>query len=70
MLRPVCLKCKKEMLCRQNGVFAKVCHKHLLSGDRYECTGCGYEIVTGWAREEFEASEEAMKSELVIVDLT
>jgi hypothetical protein len=70
MLRPVCLKCKKEMTCRKNGVFAKVCHNHLLAGDRFECTTCGHEIVTGWARESQEVSELAMKSELVVVDLT
>ena len=51
--RPICAKCKKEMPCVENEVMVK--DKAIDGfpstywyGDRYECPGCGAQIITGF----------------------
>lgn len=68
-MRPVCLTCKVEYTCWKNGVLAKVGHNTLRSGDQWKCPVCGHEIIAGWGKDSFRASDEEMNSPLVLVDL-
>mgnify|MGYP006441286635 FL=1 len=52
-LRPVCVTCKCEMSCKKNSFVVAInkSPKDFVSGDCYECKGCGFKVVTGFARD-------------------
>jgi len=62
-MNPICVKCKKEMKCKKNGVWVQVCEsvnaRSMISGDLYACK-CGNEIVTGFS-EQFCVTEHPFK---------
>jgi len=43
----VCVQCKKEMLCSENGVAVRFNEngEHAYVGDRFECLTCGSEVI-------------------------
>ena len=41
----VCGKCKREMKCTKNGVGLDFGGGHIYAGDRWECPGCGAEVI-------------------------
>lgn len=68
-MRPVCCNCNQEMVCKQNGTLVRIAPCSYISGDRYECPGCGARIVTGFAKESF-SSEQEPHSRILSADLT
>ena len=52
-LRPICVACCREMSCKKNSFMVAINEgpKDFVSGDRYECAGCGFSVVTGFARD-------------------
>lgn len=54
-MRPICVKCRREMLAKKNevavkdkaaGAFPSTYHY----GDLYECSVCGQQIITGFGK--------------------
>lgn len=41
----ICVKCKKQMKCIENGVIARYGDHHCYSGDLYRCTECNNESL-------------------------
>jgi len=41
----ICMKCKKEMRCIENGINARWNGTHVYPGDLFKCTDCGVEIL-------------------------
>lgn len=42
----VCVKCRKEMRCIENGVGTDFGNGHVYAGDKYRCKSCGFEIIS------------------------
>ena len=49
-MRPVCVTCKKEMVCATNGVSVAPAHapRHTYNGDMFRCKECGNEVIIGF----------------------
>lgn len=41
----VCVKCRREMRCKENGVLCHFGAGHAYPGDLFECHHCGNQIV-------------------------
>ena len=41
----ICIKCKKEMICKKTGVTIHYGNGHCYSGDLFECNFCKSQIV-------------------------
>lgn len=41
----VCVNCKKEMKCEQNGLGVRFGRAHVYPGDKYKCPVCDVEII-------------------------
>jgi len=55
IMRPICVKCKREMRVAQNEFLVKDKAKGVFPstvwwGDLYECPDCGAQIVTGFGK--------------------
>jgi hypothetical protein len=42
----ICVECKKEMICLENGFGARYGESHVYPGDRYVCPKCYNEVIT------------------------
>lgn len=63
-MRPVCVKCEREMRCEKNGirVGGKEVPTWVRYGDKFKCPSCGFEIVVGFG----EAREELRHGEILV----
>lgn len=41
----VCVECKKEMVCVENGLGVRYGNSHVYAGDKYQCKKCLKEII-------------------------
>ena len=41
----ICVKCKKEMRCKKNGIIVRYGESHCYASDKYKCPSCGNEIL-------------------------
>ncbi len=50
-MRPICVKCCKEMSCEKNGFIIRFIIKEQIAydkrGDMYKCSNCGCQVVIG-----------------------
>ena len=60
----ICVKCKKEMYCKKNGVIVRWRGYYCRSGDKFKCPECKSEIITGFGAA-FENSHEISKNVLI-----
>lgn len=68
-LRPWCVPCDQEMRCERNEVDVRA-FGALWSGDRYECEGCGHQIVTGFGAPREDPAEDGFRVIVEGVDYT
>jgi len=66
MLRPVCVRCNREMTCTENGAMVRTCPGVAVSGDMYSCPSCGAQVVVGFAHQPVQWSDGAR----VVADLS
>jgi len=55
MPKPICVKCKKEMLIKKLGIAVKdkafgAFPATMWYGDLYECSSCGIQMITGFGQ--------------------
>ena len=61
-MRPVCVQCQCEMRCSKTGATIVVMSGdepyQIWQADIFQCPGCGFEAVTGWAGKPFKYRHE------------
>ncbi len=65
MPRPICVNCKIEFRCKKNSFLVRdpesgPAPSTYWSGDKFQCPGCGVEIVVGFGRPMDALTGEAM----------
>jgi hypothetical protein len=56
MKQPICVECGRIMRCSKNGFFVHVLDSRggpyqIWSADKWQCSGCGREVVVGFGNE-------------------
>lgn len=60
----ICTKCKREMHCTRNGVIVRFNKHYCFSGDKFQCSECKSEFITGFGQS-FEHKGEIDKKFLI-----
>ena len=68
MIRPFCIKCKKEMFCKENGallLFEYSTGAEAYLGDIYQCENCGNCVILDFGDPLFDEDARKLKNNML-----
>lgn len=68
-LKPICLKCRREMIVEKVGVYvAPKGGGNFYSGDTFQCSKCGYRVITDFGNPQDLRTKEEIGPPVVVID--